>query len=86
MALAVNLLSLAPIKPRTTDHKYVSNREVRPATHVSTPPHLLDLYGRQRSGRMAYEQSMAMNEAIASRRLAEEAVRTPTCVWRNLDR
>lgn len=47
--------------------------EVRPATHVSTPPHLLDLYGRQRSGRMAYEQSMAMNEAIASRRLAEEA-------------
>ena len=73
-------------KARTTDHKCVSNREVRTATQVSTPPHLLDLYGRQRSGRMAYEQSMAMNESIAARRLAEEAVRTATCVWLNLDR
>jgi hypothetical protein len=45
---------------------------VRRATTVSTPPHLLDLYGRQHRGRLQNEQAMRMQEAVVARQLQEE--------------
>merc|ERR1711865_310022 len=44
----------------------------RTATQVRTPAHLLDLYERQRTGRLAMEASMKLNDDVINRRAAED--------------